>query len=153
MEEHLNDEQLTLALLGESPGETRAHLESCATCREEQAALERAVAEFGGTTRRIAERPEAFWQGQASAIRSRLAEPQSQPRRLAWAGALAVLVVVAVLLSKHAPPKTTVTQADPDHVLLVDVERAVRRELPRALEPAALLAQEVSRSSGAESNP
>jgi hypothetical protein len=63
------------------------------------------------------------------------------------------MVFVAVLLIEKTPQPKPLAQSDPDHALLVDVERSVRRELPRALEPAALLAQEVSRSAEARSNP
>jgi len=37
--------------------------------------------------------------------------------------------------------------------LLVDVERSVRRDVPQALEPATLLAREVSRATQARANP
>jgi len=66
-----------------------------------------------------------------------------------------MVVLAAVLLVQKTPPAQPVAQADPDpdHALLVDVERSVRRELPRALEPAALLAHEVGRDAEARSNP
>jgi hypothetical protein len=34
-------------------------------------------------------------------------------------------------------------QSDPDHELLVEVERSLRRDVPLALEPAALLTREL----------
>jgi hypothetical protein len=66
-------------------------------------------------------------------------------RGLAWAGAVGVLVLAALLMEK-SPPASQVAVADADHALLVEVERTVRRELPRALEPAALLTQEMSQA-------
>jgi len=153
MEEHLSNEELTLAIVDKSANQTRGHLERCAACRAEVERLSSAVSSFALWAHQAAERPNGFWQAQASAIRPRLREPRSLLRRLAWAGALALLLLAATLLSENAPPAPTVAQTDPDHALLVDVEHSVRRELPRALEPAALLAEEVSRASEPQTNP
>jgi hypothetical protein len=41
---------------------------------------------------------------------------------------------------------------DPDHALLVEIQRSVRRDVPRALEPATLLAQELHRAANRKSD-
>ena len=62
---------------------------------------------------------------------------------LAWS-ALAAMVVLAGLMLERAsvapPPRA---QVDPDHELLLAVERAVHNDGPAALDPAALLAEEM----------
>lgn len=154
MDSHLSDEHLAQALLEAAPSEAREHLESCAACRSDWEVLHAGVAALRQQTRADAERPASFWTRQRAAISARLEERASGGLwRFAYAGALALLVLAAILLSPQAPPRTPVAQTDPDHALLVDVERSVRRELPRALEPAALLTQEMSRTTEAQLNP
>ncbi len=152
MQAHLTDEQLLEELDHGADAGAREHLASCPGCREEHESLRMALARYAVTTRASAERPESFWRAQETAITrhwiGRLAR-----RRLAWAAATACLVLAAALLVKETPPPEPIAQAEADQTLLVDVERSVRRELPRALEPAALLSQEVSRSAESLSNP
>ncbi len=152
MQEHLTDEQFAEQLVGSADTHTREHLAACPACRDEQERLENLLAHYQKTIRAAAERPEVFWQRQRTAVAARLTE-RTGSRRLAWAAAVAAVVLVAVLLIEKTPPTKPIAQSDPDHVLLVDVQRSVRREVPRALEPAALLAQEVSRGTEPRSNP
>ncbi len=152
MQEHLTDEQLAEHLVGSADTRTREHLAACPACRDEEEHLENLLAHYQKTIRAAADRSEAFWQRQRTAIAAqRIGRPGA--RRLSWAAAVAAIVLVAVLLIEKTPPTKPIAQSDPDHVLLVDVQRSVRREVPRALEPAALLAQEVSRGTEPRSNP
>lgn len=152
MQEHLTDEQLAEQLLNPL-GElaAREHLAACPACRDEEESLRDLLAHYRQTIRSAAERTAAFWQGQQTALAGRWTERPAA--RLAWAAAAAIVVLAAVLLTEKTPPAQPMATSDPDHALLVDIERSVRRELPRALEPAVLLAQEVSRSSETHSNP
>ncbi len=158
MQEHLTDEQLIDQLAGSDDADPREHLAACAACRDEAESLRSVLARYREDYRQVAraatELPEGLWPWRHTAIAAPWAE-RLVPRRLAWAAAVAMVVLAAVLLVQKTPPAQPVAQADPDpdHVLLVDVERSVRRELPRALEPAALLAREVSRGTEARSNP
>lgn len=149
MNGHLNDEQMTGLLLDES-AEGAAHLAECALCSAEEQRLRAVLAGFGEAARGAAERPEAFWAWQRGAVAGRLAEKKAEPRRLVWAGAMAVLVLLASMMLRQPPPEPAVAQADPDHVLLVEVERSMRREVPAALAPATLLANEMSRAAEAK---
>jgi hypothetical protein len=100
------------------------------------------------------DRPVEFWEQQRAAIVSRLAAKASQPALAisgkAWVLAFGVLAIAFLLLvsgprvtqSRGTPSQTA---ADPDRELLMEVEYAVESEGPEALEPAALLAQEIDR--------
>jgi len=106
---------------------------------------EPAIAALAESLRAAAQRPEGFWRAQRVAVQARIEGGQRRASLcLAWAGSLA-LVAVAVGLLLRAPAPVAAAASDPDHDLLVGVERAVRRPVPQALEPAQLLAQEIER--------
>ena len=151
MQAHLTDEQSTDELIGSEDLGTREHLAACPACGDEQERLRRALAHYCDTLHSAAERPASLWLRQREAIAAR--RPARPAPRLAWAAAAAAMVLLAVLLIEKTPRAAPVAQNDPDHVLLVEVERSVKRELPRALEPAALLAQEVHRGTERRANP
>ncbi len=150
MQAHLTDEQL-LEELDRGADAAREHLAACPACHEEAKSLRLLLSRYAETTH-AAKRPEGFWQAQQTAI-ARSWSGRPVPRRLVWAVAAACVVLAAALLIEKTPSPEPMAQADADQTLLVDVQRSVRRELPRALEPAALLAQEVSRSAESLSNP
>jgi hypothetical protein len=94
-----------------------------------------------------AERSEMFWQRQQAAIRSRIAIDQASRRP--WVGfvwvTVASLLLLASLAIHSSPPLPKATQQiDPDQQLLVSVEQAIHSGVPQALEPAAMLADEIS---------
>ncbi len=153
MQEHLSDEQLTERLLN-APGDpaSQAHLTACPACREEEEGLRQLLAGYRQATNAMAERPASFWHGQQGGLAARWTG-HSTGWRLAWAATVAAVVLTAILMQEKTPPAKSFATTDPDHALLVDVERSVRREVPRALEPAALLAQELSRDANAQPNP
>ena len=151
MQAHLTDEHL-LEALDRGADAAREHLAACPACREEAKSLRLLLSRYAETTHAAAKRPEGFWQAQQTAI-ARSWSGRPVPRRLVWAVAAACVVLAAALSIEKTPSPQPVAEADTDQTLLVDVQRSVRRELPRALEPAALLAQEVSRSTGSLSNP
>ena len=116
----------------------------------DQQALRPTLEALPDWARASTERPEEFWQKQRGAVWSRIAldrHPHDRmvrrPLVLAWS-ALAAMVLLAGLLLDRAPvappPKA---QVDPDHELLMAVERAVHNDGPAALDPAALLAEEM----------
>ena len=153
MPAHLTDEQLAERLISpENTGGAAAHPGACADCRDEEERLQGLLARYSEAARAASARPEAFWQWQQAAIAARLTGG-TRPWRLVWATATALVVFAAVLLIVRTPAPLPVVAADPDDVLLVDVERSVRREVPQALEPAALLAAEVSQNTKTRTNP
>jgi hypothetical protein len=152
MNAHCSDEQFAAVLNGDPEG--RTHADACEECRGEAERAAAALAAFAQSARDGAARPGAFWTAQRASIRARLREGAARSRRLVWAGATALLVLAAALASIQAPQQQLATPYDPDHALLLDVERTVRRQVPAPLEPAALLAWEMHRAAaGKDSKP
>ncbi|HXE90505.1 MAG TPA: hypothetical protein VNK82_06020 [Terriglobales bacterium] len=106
-----------------------------------------ALAAFAASVREQGERPEAYWFRQRVCIADGIAQHErSSSLRLAWAGALAVVTLAALMVTGSQPPMPRGVAYDPDHDLLLRVENATRRPVPKALDPALLLAQEMERS-------
>jgi hypothetical protein len=97
--------------------------------------------------RAATEHGEEFWQRQRTSAWMRIsaAENRSAVRApiLAWALIGAMMALSGWLLERPllVPPREAAV--DPDHELLMEVERMVQIDGPLALEPAALLAQEM----------
>jgi hypothetical protein len=97
--------------------------------------------------RAATEHRDAFWEQQQAEIRNRIAAVpgRSSARTVtAWAGAFAVVLLAIFLVYTSPAPRPSRTPTDPDQELLVAVEQSVQSGLPQALEPAALLADEIS---------
>ena len=146
---HLTDEQAAAALTGAAGSDVVSHLAECTRCREEIDSIARGLQALRQEAREASEKPEGFW------IRQRLTAAEAPPRRplsprLAWAAGLALVAGLGGLYLMREPAAVRVgAAADPDHELLRDVERAIRRDLPRALEPAALIASDLDRAAQA----
>ncbi len=160
MNEHLTDEQLGAALLPEADAPTATHLLHCEECRCELEGLGDALREARAESLAQGERSPEFWRQQRLAIAARLSAGNDfETRPLAWATSFAVVALLAAFLVQGLPPlERAVVQpsasavTDPDHELLVDVARFTRREVPRALEPASLIAQELHRAADSRSD-
>lgn len=163
--EHLSDEQFTEALLG-TPGEgTAAHAAECDACRAELARMSGVLDGVHQWTRAAAERPAGFWYAQRRAIAAQWGARPQQSQLLAWAGALAVLVLAAVLMGQisvapgvgaggEGVNSAGPAPVDPDDALMAEIQASVRRPVPRAFEPALLVTQELHRAAEAtESRP
>jgi hypothetical protein len=121
------------------------------TIESDQRSLRPTLEALPEWARASTERPEQFWQEQRSNVWSRIASSESSPsarmvRRsplLAWSVVTALVVLAGFMLDRGslAPPHRA--QMDPDHELLLAVERAVYNDGPAALDPAALLAEEM----------
>jgi hypothetical protein len=125
----------------------------------EQQALRSTLEALPGAAREAAFRSEKFWETQRSMVWSQISNPRLLHERntanrmhrqgarrtcgLVVAGMAAMFLLGALLLDHGAlaPPRSI--QADPDHELLLAVERAVHNDGPAALDPAALLADEM----------
>jgi hypothetical protein len=97
-----------------------------------------------------AEKPDTFWDRQQADIKKRIDAMQqrsSMRTATAWAGAFAVALLATFLLRSSPAPRPSSAQADPDQELLVAVEQSVQSGVPEALEPAALLADEINSGS------
>jgi len=151
MNGHLSDEQWAAAVLDPAGGTVAEHLRECADCREEMSSFERPISKVRAEIHRASERPESFWIKQRHAICARAAQHRFPPpwKRLAWCAATVVLVLLSttVLSRRNAPPlRTETVDADPDDALLLSVQQSIRSDLPQALRPAALLAQEINQA-------
>ena len=113
----------------------------------DQQGLQQTLRALPEWARASSEHPAAFWERQQAEIRKRMAampEPSPwQPLR-AWAGAFAVVFLAVLLLLNRPQPRPSRAESDPDQELLVAVEQTVQSGVPQALEPAAMLAEEIS---------
>jgi hypothetical protein len=150
---HLNETELAEFVLDSTPA-LGSHLEHCDKCLDEVTRLRDVIHGLRGS----GEEEEAFWTGQQRAIRARITSQNSaisSKGRLAWELAIATVAVATVLvLGGNAPSPRTApnARADPDHELLIEVERTLQTGGPEALEPAALLAQEIGQHTVANGN-
>jgi hypothetical protein len=125
------------------------HIAHCEPCQTEREKVADALRQFGAANREYANRPESFYEQQAARIRAAQQESK-QGSRLAMAlvPSLVVLVLLAIAMLHRAPGVRPVAvvpvvqQTDSDHELLVQVERAIQSDTPRALEPATLMVED-----------
>lgn len=133
----LNDEQLTNLLLEKDEKELRGHVSG--------------LPEFAKAS---TERDETFWRQQRINITAKIAAQKKVGvfgLLPLFAGAAAVIVLAFVMLSSSHHRSTPVAhvpvQAAPtDHDLLLQVETSTESYGPEALQPAALLADEISQN-------
>ena len=126
------------------------HIANCQPCQVERDRVEDALRQFAEANREYASRPENFWEMQAARIQSAQKESAARSRRtMALVPSVAVLLLAAGVILGRAPgvrpvaaPKAVSAQVDPDHELLLEVERAIQADTPRALEPAMLMVEE-----------
>jgi hypothetical protein len=114
---------------------------------EDEALAESTFKRLATFARESAEQPAYFWSRQQASIRSRIAvkEASHQPwTGLLWLLGVSVLLIVSVLTVNRSVAPVVRNVPDPDQELLMTVEETVQRGVPQALEPAALLAQEMS---------
>lgn len=160
MGEHLDDNQWLELANAEGRTSAQEHLAECAECRGELERLRGSLEEYQRTARELAERPESFWLRQRTLIASRALGRRAMPR-LAWATGLAVVLLAGLLLVRQAPPAPAVAptqtaqtaQSESDSALLADVQRHVQRDVPEALQPAALLVEEMNQYAEERRNP
>jgi hypothetical protein len=142
---HLSEAELAEFISDPSRG-LGTHLEICDSCLGEVARLRESTAGM----KSVADRPQELWDRQRAAIRNRIAATSVQPvpvfQRMAWAPVLALMILAGLLLSGGtpvSPPTTPVAVVDPDHELLLSVERVMQSNGPVALEPATYFVQEI----------
>jgi hypothetical protein len=148
MSSHLPDEQLVASALGESDRATALHLHECSQCREEIQSLRGAIGVWIKEIDRGSGASEAFWRRQREAIAARLARRTLQRpwKHVAWATATLTLVLLAAsVFHRHPSPAGNKAPVD-DNALLLSIHSSVTSDVPRALEPATLLVQEIARA-------
>lgn len=122
------------------------HLAHCAPCQTERERVQEALQLFGAANREYANRSERFWEQQAARISVARNERSRRSRIvMTLAPGLAVLMLLALVLLRHAPaspPVQPVAQIDYDHELLIEVERAVQSGTPLSLQAATLMVED-----------
>jgi hypothetical protein len=115
------------------------------TIESDQRALRSTIVALPEWARSSTERPEEFWQEQRSIVWSRISSPMNPARSplLAWSAVTALVLLAGFMLDRGSLTPPHKAQLDPDHELLLAVERAVYNDGPAALDPAALLAEEM----------
>lgn len=98
----------------------------------------------------MSERPAEFWERQQAQIEKRMTTARPRPANplrfaLAAAALLLCVVLVADRGSKPMPPVAQQVHTDPDHELLLTIERSLAAGTPRALQPVALVTESESR--------
>ncbi len=150
---HLTNEELTEAVRNPGRGLV-AHLDVCDSCRKEVGRLRRAL-----DTGLVEAAPsEHFWRQQRAAIQERIevvreARRQRTPR-LAWAALAATVLLGTLWMNDSEKPvmqQHQQVQVD-DQELMIAVDHAMQSDVPEALEPASLLAQEIGQADGTQSN-
>ena len=126
------------------------HIAHCEPCQTELEKMADALRQFGMANREYANRPESFYEQQAARIRA--AQCASEKRSglgMTLIPGVVVLLLLAFAMLGRAPgvhpvvtsPAPSV-QNDSDHELLLQVERAIQSDTPRALEPATLMVED-----------
>jgi hypothetical protein len=112
------------------------------------AAFRAALDDFRRETLAAAQRPDGFWNTQHAAIMERTRSRQPVWRiGLSWALATALVLFGFGLFLFRVPAQPIPDYAGGyDQDLLIDVEQALHREIPSALEPALLLSEEIEQN-------
>jgi hypothetical protein len=109
--------------------------------------LRRTLDDLPAWTQAATQHDEEYWEDQRRAIWSRISSAESRSSRpipvLAWALAAAMIAISGWMVQRPLALPTQDVRVDPDHELLMEVERVVQTDGPLALEPAALLAEEM----------
>jgi hypothetical protein len=121
------------------------------TIESDQRSLRPTLEALPEWARASTDRPDEFWQQQRSIIWSLIASLENPAatrlvRRsplLAWSAVTALVLLAGFMLDRGSLAPSHKAQLDPDHELLLAVERAVNNDGPAALDPAALLAEEM----------
>jgi anti-sigma factor RsiW len=133
---HLDDEQMLLALYGAAAPEAAQHLDTCPDCAARLGALEaRRSAWLAAPAPPV---DAARLRAQREAIYQTIEARRRQPVwRALQAGVVACSVLLAVLLSRPAPPPAATTEraAISDQQLFDELAETINRDTPAAAEP------------------
>ena len=153
---HLNPEEIADATLGLLEPEREAHLQECVECRTRTDGYRAPLEQWRDAARVAAVQPDSFWARQRAVISVRLHERSfDRGIRFVWAGALAALLLAAALSwspTTTPVPKQSTTEAQ-DEQLLENMQLALERETPAALQPAEVLTKEMTRARNVSNRP
>ena len=140
MNNHLSEDQITEWTLGARDDFVSRHLETCRACSVAVEELRSAISCFRDSIHATAQRDNSFWRDQQLAIRERVSD--WYPLHWAWVAAMAMVLIAAIFLTRTANPPQNKATEDADKALLQEVQGDLVREVPEALAPAVLIAEE-----------
>lgn len=127
MSSHLNDDQLAGFLAGNTGWRETAHLDTCPACFRAVAEMRESLTSLGSAV--------TAWSEDHAQFR---APPARQIRRGPARAALAITVVLAlILLAVYPRParKPRLAAADPDTLLLRQIDSALSQQQPSHMQP------------------
>jgi hypothetical protein len=139
---HLSEDQMTEWALGESDEHVLRHLETCVACSREAEELRSALAGFQDAVHTTARREASFWKNQQLAVSESLSTQDWYPLHWAWVLAMVVVLILAILLARTPNVPKSYPSEDADNALLQAVQGDLNRDVPQALAPAVLIAEE-----------
>ena len=142
MNNHLSEDQITEWALGTSDEYVLRHLDTCAACSREAEELRSALTGFRDAVHATARRDLSFWRSQQLVVRRRLLAQDWYPLHWAWVLAMVVVLITAILLTRAPSVPKNYPSEDADNALLQAVQRDLSRDVPQALAPAVLIAEE-----------
>ena len=144
MKQHLSDEQFNQWVLGEAENAVGQHLETCEACRHEAEELKETLSGFRESIQAAAQRRKLTWREPAQAPATRGFWAGLMAQRWAFAGALAAIIAVVVVLLRvdyRRTPHTTTGTVGEDEILM-QIQTDVNQRVPSALAPGELLLKE-----------
>jgi len=138
---HLSQDQMTEWVLGTTDQAILRHLETCPACTAE-------VQEFRNTLSSFREAVHATTEQQLRLRKDKIlaAEPATArdwyPLHWGWVLAMVVVLITAIFLARAPNAPHNYAGDDADNALLQAVQGDLDREVPQALAPAVLIAEE-----------
>ena len=142
MNNHLTEDQITEWMLGTRDDFVSRHLETCHACSAAAEELRSTISCFRDSIHANAQRDDSFWREQQLAIRERVSAKGWYPLHWAWAAAMAMVLIAALFMTRTPNPPQNKAREDADKALLQAVQGDLAREIPEALAPAVLIAEE-----------
>jgi hypothetical protein len=137
---HLSEDQFTEWVLGIRDECVLRHLEMCRACSVEAEELRRTISSFRDSIHATAQRDLSFWRNTQLAFRERVSGWYAL--HWAWAVAIVMVLITAIFLTRPANIPQNNPSEDADKALLQEVQGDLFREVPQALAPAVLIAEE-----------
>ena len=142
MNSHLSEDQITEWVVGAGDESILRHLESCQACSAEAEELRSTLSSFRDAIHATAQREQALWRNQHLAFRERVSAREWYPLHWAWVVAMVVVLIMAIFLTRTPTPPKNYATDDADNALLQAVQGDLSRDVPQALAPAVLIAEE-----------
>ena len=142
MNNHLSEDQITEWMLGTRDDFVSRHLATCHACSVAVEKLRSTISCFRDSIHAAAQRDDSYWRKQQHAIREHASARDWYPLHWAWVVAVAMVLITAIFLTRTPNPPQNKATEDADKVLLQEVQRDLAREVPEALAPAVLIAEE-----------